>query len=420
MPQIRIIQPIMQTTGEFRLLDWLNESFRSDSYDAFRCLVAFAKAKPLYKLHENLRRWKNAGKTAEAIIGIDHKGTSAQALRYVLSNYDHAYVLHAAHATFHPKLYIFSGAAKAAVYYGSNNLTSGGLETNFEGGILLNLSLPEDQHLLEQAKAAFDSLLPASVPCCTELTETVLETLAESGLLLDEAARWTTRGAGIPAGGQSALSGLFAPYRTKPPRALSKTVMAAAAGAAGIGAAGNPAALPEAGAAAPAVPAAPICIVDGLVMQVIPAANGEIRLSKIAVNQNPGFFGFPFTGRTTPKKASNPTYPQRDPDPVVNIYVYDPVGTCVNREMRYNLNTVYYEKKAELRITITSALLEGLGYSSGTNYPIMVMRVSAIPGCDYDLHFYAQGSAEYDSYLNICDQALPSGGKPVARKMGWI
>src|SRR5207253_2874287 len=34
-----------------------------------------------------------------------------------------------------------------------------------------------------------------------------------------------------------------------------------------------------------------------LVIQIIPHHNGEIFLSKNAVNQNPALFGFPFSGR---------------------------------------------------------------------------------------------------------------------------
>lgn len=54
---------------------------------------------------------------------------------------------------------------------------------------------------------------------------------------------------------------------------------------------------------------------EALVIQIVPHHNGEVFLSKIAVDQNPDFFGYPFTGRTTPKKPGNPSYPQRDPEP---------------------------------------------------------------------------------------------------------
>lgn len=426
MANIEIIKPISQPAGDFRLLNWLNEKFNSNAYHSFQCLVAFAKVKPFYKMHENIRKWKALGKSTEAIIGIDHKGTSVQALQYALSNFQHTYVLHADHSTFHPKLYIFSGDTEAAVYCGSNNLTSGGLETNFEGGIVLSLTLPADAELLEQVRASFESLLPSSLPCCAALTNEMLQRLHENGWLLDETIRRTARSSGITASAANTGGSedrLFAPYRIKPPKAISKAALAAAAASAGIPAAPTAGSGSAAAAAAPGAPTsamAPSVIADGLVMQVAPLHTGEILLSKIAVDQNPGFFGFPFTGRTVPKKAGNPTYPQREPDPIVNIYVYDSRGACVGTKAKYNLNTVFYEKKAEIRITITSSFLDGLNYNNGTDYPIMVMRHSEAAGCDYDLHFYAKGSAEYDSFLDICDQSLPSGGKPVARKMGWI
>ena len=161
-------------------------------------------------------------------------------------------------------------------------------------------------------------------------------------------------------------------------------------------------------------------IVEGLVMLITPHYNGDILLSKIAVNQNPSFFGFPFTGHTTPKLASNPTYPQRDPDPVVNIYVYDSSDALVKTELKYSLNTVYYELKSEIRITITPDILSGLSSSGSTDYPILVMSISEDPSCNYDLIFYSYGSTAYNSYLLLCDQSLPSGGKAISRKMGWF
>src|SRR5205085_2252108 len=86
---------------------------------------------------------------------------------------------------------------------------------------------------------------------------------------------------------------------------------------------------------------------EALVIQIVPHHNGEVFLSKIAVNQNPGFFGFPFRGITTPKIARNPSYPQRVPDPVVNITVYDAAGNVTLTRTAFELNTVYYSTKSE-------------------------------------------------------------------------
>lgn len=435
MAEIEIIQPIMQTTKAFRLLDWIETQLLCDDYNSFKCTVAFAKAKPLYKIHDALQAWKAHGKTAEAIIGIDLKGTSSQALQYVHANFDKSYVLHADNATFHPKLYLFYGDKKAAIYCGSNNLTPGGLETNFECGIVLYLKLPDDQGVLEQALASFNSLLPASIPCTSCLDKDLIKRLNLAGLLADESSPAKKRQSTGPSACTESENSptdeapLFGKYHTKPPRALSKTAMTAAAASAGISipdvhttareeehTPGSSETAPNIGSGSSALTA----IVDGLVIQVVPHHNGEIFLSKNAINQNPEFFNFPFTGLTVPKKAGNKAYPQRIPDPVVNIYVYDASGECVHTEKQYNLNTVFYSVKSEVRITITPSILEGLHLSEGGQYPVLVMRNSVQPECDYDLLFYEQGSREYDEYLSICNQTLPSGGKPIARKMGWI
>ena len=83
MSKLSFVHPIDQPSGTFRLIDWLEKNFLDSNYQNFRCLIAFAKIKPFYKLHSAIQTWNNAGKTSEAIIGIDHKGTSYQALQYL-------------------------------------------------------------------------------------------------------------------------------------------------------------------------------------------------------------------------------------------------------------------------------------------------------------------------------------------------
>lgn len=422
MPAYRFVGPLDQPTGAFRLLDWMEANFRSGAYRDFRCLAAFAKIKPFYKLHDSIRLWNSLGKTSEAVLGVDHKGTSLQALQYALANFDAVYILHADYATFHPKLYIFSGPSGAAVYCGSGNFTSGGLETNFETGVIADYAFPADRDEFDKAMRCYTSLTAPPAACVTKLTLAVLDELNRRGLLLDET-RAAPRSPRPAAGAAGAAPPLFGTLPMRPARPIPGSVMRAAASSAGI--ALPPVKTPgRSGAASPARPAAPVTIpvvTDGLVIQVILHRNGEIFLSKIAANQNPGFFGFPFSGMTVPKKPGNPTYPQRVPDPVVNIRVYDGAGTLANAQYGYSLNTVFYTRKSEIRITVTPAILSALHPSAATaDHPILVMRASSAPGCDYELDFFAPGSALYSSYLAVCNQQLPSGGKPVPKRMGWI
>lgn len=425
MPFYKYIQPADQPSGKFRLIDWLDNNFQSSDYSHFYCLSAFAKIKPFLKLHNSIQAWNLKGNTSAAVFGVDHKGTSLQALQYALANFDEVQILHVNFSTFHPKMYIFTGTSKASVYYGSGNFTTGGLETNFEGGIITDFDLPAEQAQFDQLFQCYSSIASSGLPCVDKLTPAFLSTLNSAGFLLDETKRQKSHASASPAASYTGPALFGGGMPIKPARAIPKNVMAAASSSAGIvmnavknSAQGSTASAHSSGTPSSSPVVVPI-IASGFVIQVAPHHNGEIHLSMAAVRQNPAFFGFPFTGTTVPKKAKNSTYPQRDPDPVVNIRVFDKHGNLINAKTNYALNTIYYAKRSEIRITITPAILSGLTASAGT-YPLMVMRRSQVIGCDYELDFYSEGSPHYQNYLSICNQSLPSGGKSVPRKMGWI
>lgn len=425
MPLYKYIKPSDQPSGKFRLIDWLDENFQNTDYTHFYCLAAFAKINPFYKLHIGIQAWNSRGNKSAAVFGIDHKGTSLQALQYALVNFDEVQILHVNYSTFHPKLYIFTGASKASIYYGSSNFTSGGLETNFEGGMIVDFDLPNEQSQFDGLFDCYKSIAASGLPCITKLTPAFLNALHTSGLLLDETRRPKSSPAANPTPTTSTPTPLFGGFKTKPARSIPKNVIAMAAANAGI------VMQPVKRSSAPATLSAPVSgtvpassvvipvVVNGFVIQIAPHHNGEIFLSKIAIDQNPSFFDYPFAGATIPKKSTNPSYPQRVPDPVVNIRVFDSNGALIKTKSNYALNTIYYEKKSEIRITITPSILSGLTAPPNA-YPLLVMRESTIIGCDYDLDFYSAGSVDYNNYLAICDQSLPSGGKAVARRMGWI
>lgn len=424
MPNTTFVNPIDQPTGSFRLLDWLESNFKNKNFKNFRCLVAFAKINPFYKLHSSIQIWNNAQNTSEAIIGIDHKGTSYQALQYVMANFNVARILHVNYSTFHPKLYIFYGPSKATAYYGSSNLTSGGLETNFEGGVIIDFDFPNDKAEFDSLFKCYSSLLAPTVSCTQILTPSVLDQLRACNLLLDEtqhnvSAPNTSVQARIPASPGTAP--IWGAFPVKPARPIPKNIMVSAASNAGILLASTAKTKTSATVGSAVVPAVVPIVAGGFVTQITPHNNGEIHLSKLGVDQNKSFFGYPFNGTVNPKKAANLAYPQRIPDPVVNISVFDSTGTLVHTENNYNLNMVYYSAKSEIRITITPSILAGLGWKQGgTNFPILVMKLSNAPGIDYDMEFYAYGSVPYHNFFSMCNQTLPSGGKPVPRKMGWF
>jgi len=409
MAEIILIKPADQPKGSFRLLQWLEANFDDPKYTEFRMAVAFSKIHPFLKLDDKIKAWKQQGKSLKGIFGIDHKGTSYQALEYALHNFNEAYLLHAKHSTFHPKLYMFLGNEYATFFYGSNNLTPGGIETNFEGGTIISININDDASIFKNGLDCFDDLLPDKLSCSIKMDEENLTRLFKAGLLINEADPSTKRSRRTQStkeehGASDTINDIFGILSIKPPRAIPKKQL-------------KPLVTPETEApfTEAALPAKALPV-SGLVIQIIPHHNGEVFLSKTAVNQNPEFFGFPFTGLTVPKKPTNASYPQRVPDPVVNIYIYDSSGSLIRIEEKYSLNTVYYATKSEIRITITPETM-----ASVPEYSILVMT-EAKPDSDYDydMEIFCPGSTQYSDYLNSCNQYLPSGGKAVARRMGWI
>jgi len=402
MPRISIQKPTDQPIGANRLLENLRQSLTSPDFRQFRFMVAFAKAGPLLRLSREIAAWTTARKSLRAIIGIDEQGTSKEALEFALANFSETFVAHVPgpfSPTFHPKLYLFSGPQRASLFVGSNNLTVGGTESNLESYLRIDLELPVDKVTLDEFEAAWDDALKVS----NELTADLLLQLQRCNLVLPEAQTRKTRAAGsgtsttghpptpafpsIPLVPPSSI-----PAGTLPPRRQVPATTAPAQ---------------------TAPPPAPASVTQALVIQIVPHHNGEVFLSKKAVDQDPAFFGWPFTGLSVPKRSNNPPYPQRVPDPVVDLKVFDDKGKLKVRHNPFNLNTVYYSTKSEIRITVPQDVV-----SNAPAYSILVMRESST--IDYEMDIYAPGSTAYNTYLARCNQTMPSGGNPRPRHFGWL
>ena len=101
-------------------------------------LVAFAKDSGVLRLRQALEGFRSRGGKTRAYVGIDLHGTSYEALSNLLPCVDELYLVHSENSqTFHSKIYSFKGKTKTLVIIGSNNLTGGGLWTNFESAALI-------------------------------------------------------------------------------------------------------------------------------------------------------------------------------------------------------------------------------------------------------------------------------------------
>ncbi len=397
--KIRLQKPSDQPTGAWRLLDDLEQVLTTPAYTELRLIVAFAKAGPLLKLQAAFKAFRDRGGRIEAIIGVDAGGTSVEALELALQCFDNTFVARANlrfQATFHPKIYYARGPHKAIAFIGSNNLTVGGTELNPEALVELAFDLPREASELGIVLAAWDDALAFSV----KLNSTILQRLSADNVVGSETAERAVRLARGTLPRSQVASQPFPRIAAQPPRALP-----APRGA-----------LARAKRAKGKKKIVSTGVGLSLVLEVLPHHNGEVFLSKSAVDQDPEFFGWPFTGNTTPKREGNPAYPQRDPDPIVSIEVLDSSGLQVAYHNAHPLNTVYYSLKSEVRITVPPDVI-----ASTPDYSILQMSIPARGGgLDYELSFFAPGSEEHASLLAACNQKMPSGGKPRARRFGWL
>ena len=404
MPQVSFIGPLDQPLGSRRLLSELRVCLTSGLFTSFRIIVAYAKSGPLLRLRTELTSFKGGGGVIEAILGIDQQGTSREAVQLSLSLMDSVYVTSEPGITFHPKIYIFEGPHEARCIIGSNNLTVGGTETNFETAMILDLSLPGDQAQLQQVQQLWSQLLPAACPATSIVDQAALAALVASGDLPDEVIiSRKTAAASNRVGPRRPKSGLA----VKPASALPKAALALPQQQANAGVA----------VILPVAPAAQINVVvapaQRFAIQIKPHGNGEIFLSVTAALQNPAFFKWPFSGATTPKKVGNPSYPQLDPDPIVDIDVFAAGNIPVLSLKDYELNTVYYATNSEIRVTASP--LVGIV----PDYSVMVMEPNPRPGIDYQITIYTPASSAYVAWEAACNQQMPGGGKQ-PRKFGWF
>jgi len=310
-----------------------------------------------------------------------------------------------ADSTFHAKFYLFSGDRLAICIYGSHNMTVGGTETNLESGTQLEISRPGEETLFQEALGCWTSLLPENCSMTRAVDRGLIDELLRSGLLFDEGAARDATALGEGKGAAEILPKIFPRARPKPPTPIPREAFVKITRSKRRVAVRGTRPRSRVEKAPPA---------QALVMQIVPHHNGEVFLSKNAINENPGFFGFPFSGKTVPKKSSNPSYPQRVPDPLVNVSVFGRGDKPLITRRSFNLNMVYYEKKSEIRITLSPDLAGKI-----LPFAAMVMRLRVTP-YDYDIEVFNPDSTSYDQFVSACNQTLPSGRAARPRKYGWL
>ena len=168
----------------------LQEILLSGNFDTFYMIVAYVKESGVIRLKPFVDKFKSSGGIVKAVVGIDQKLTSIQGLALLMLLCDEIYVYHSENPmqTFHPKAYAFvKEGEKALVLIGSNNLTSGGLYTNYEFGSCNEYNLedkPQMQHFSEFKKAFEFYSTPSK--CSKNLSPELFKKMIEAGHYLSD------------------------------------------------------------------------------------------------------------------------------------------------------------------------------------------------------------------------------------------
>jgi HKD family nuclease len=415
-------QPYGSTVG-----DRLISELESGEWDEFRCAVAFAKLSGVAYLDGPLRAFASRGGRASISVGVDHDGTSFEAVSQLLGAVrPGGTVFVAKHlgspgATFHPKLFLFSRSdrrgrvTQAQLISGSTNLTKGGLFTNYEFASAWTPDVTDrrDSAALEAVRDVLNAWADPSGGLCIALDIRRLRDLHARGWLPTEAAIAASRppGAGRGPGRSSSPPGGLArqPRLPKPkhPKILGAPAFVLPSAAAITPGPVRPRRnVPRSRAVQPGTH-------DVIVIDITTGKKKtEIYLSKTARIEDPTFFGHPFRGKTKPTRG----YPQPERKPVVDLRLIDARGTVISEYERHEIKLWEYANgpsaNDDLRIIIPQDLLRSLPKGC-----ILEMRRTPIPpGVDYLLDFLTPGSAQWQRARSHATKALRNS----PRAYGWL
>ena len=176
-----VLQPSNAEMGE--IIKVLLSS-QNPSYNKVWLVSAFANAQAIQRIAPNILEAKAREVNINIVVGFDVKSTSAEALKRINSLGVKSVLFHNARGghTFHPKIYLFEATGKRAeVFIGSNNLTDGGLYTNYEVSTRTTFEFPTDNEEYIQFFASLEIFLNPVGPTAQILTNELIKILVKRG-----------------------------------------------------------------------------------------------------------------------------------------------------------------------------------------------------------------------------------------------
>lgn len=151
---------------------------------------AFAKTSGVQRLEKSMKRFKKNGGFLQGFIGVDLDGTSYEALLDLFNLCDELYIVHAEDpcVTYHSKVYFIESETERWFAIGSNNMTGGGLWTNFESCYMSSFSPSEKNKDLDDITAFINTFTNPLYPCSKKLSSVNdIEELLNENYIAEEA-----------------------------------------------------------------------------------------------------------------------------------------------------------------------------------------------------------------------------------------
>ena len=164
---------------------------KTNGFENFYFLVAYAKRSGVGRLSPFLKKFRDSGGKITAVVGIDQKQTSFEALEELLSVSDDLFIFHNEIfiRTFHPKFYLFESPNNHVfISVGSSNLTGGGLYGNYEINSLHSFDLvaEENQTKFKSFMTTFNNYSDLGNECCKKVDVGLIQELLNEGYIFRE------------------------------------------------------------------------------------------------------------------------------------------------------------------------------------------------------------------------------------------
>lgn len=166
----------------------LIDAIESDHFTHLTIMVAYAKLSGVYRISPYLEKFRKKGGAIRCVVGIDQQNTTYDALNQLLKLSDEVFIFHSESVTqtFHIKCYWLSGNDNCWYAIGSNNLTAGGLFSNYELSTSAELSGTAAQSANETLAGIYATYTDAESVCSHKLDTDFLEALLAGGYVVKE------------------------------------------------------------------------------------------------------------------------------------------------------------------------------------------------------------------------------------------